>query len=68
MKNPYEIILNPFRRSNEFDLTAVIFEIYAHISLIIILIFWCANIGINYSAWILAKFVLYCGTEVLDFI
>ena len=63
-----KIILNPFHKNNEFDLTSVIFEMYAHISLIIVLIFWCANIGFNYSAWMLATLVLFCGTGALSFI
>ena len=33
-----KIILNPFHKNNEFDLTSVIFEMYAHISLIIVLV------------------------------
>ncbi len=62
-------ILNPFKVSNEFDLSSVIFELYAHASLLYFLSSLVSEkIIFKYKAWLVFTFTVFCMVGALSFI
>lgn len=64
-----KLILNPFKVSNEFDLSSVIFELYAHASLFYFLSsLICRGMVFKYKPWLVCTFTVFCIVGAISFI
>jgi hypothetical protein len=66
----FKIILNPFKDNNEFDLSSIIFEIYAHISLLYFVssVLSGKMLVFDSEAWFAVTFSLFCIIGSLNLI
>jgi len=64
-----KFLLNPFKENEEFDLSAIIIELYAHISVIVLAVLYLTGEieKFNHNVWLIATFALLCIVEAISF-
>ena len=65
-----KLILNPFKKDNEFDFCSILVELYAHISLLIVCIYHVFNEinTFNIPVWLLVTFSFFCFVGGTSFV